>query len=77
MGLFQSCLAKNNKVGVMREEKEMYDKVCRTMVTEDVTERKGGLAFGLTFVSEEEPKMPPPRLLECKKDEDFEKWKGT
>ena len=60
----------------MREEKEVYDKVCRTMVTEEVTERKGGLAFGLTFVSEEEPKMPPPRLLESKKEEDFEKWKG-
>ena len=60
----------------MREEEEVYDKVCRTMVTEDVTERKGGLAFGLTFVSEEGPKMPPPRLLESKKGEAFEKWKG-
>ncbi|XP_022316765.1 uncharacterized protein LOC111120334 [Crassostrea virginica] len=77
MGLFQSCLAKNNKVGVMREEEEVYDKVCRTMVTEEVTERKGGLAFGLTFVSEEGPKMPPPRLLESKKEEDFEKWKDN
>uniref|UniRef100_K1Q5M2 Uncharacterized protein n=2 Tax=Magallana TaxID=2171616 RepID=K1Q5M2_MAGGI len=44
------------------------------MVTEDVTEKKGGLAFGLMFVSEEERKMPPRRLTELKK-EDFEKWR--
>ncbi|XP_011439160.2 uncharacterized protein [Magallana gigas] len=42
------------------------------MVTEDVTEKKGGLVFGLTFVSEEEPKLPARRLTELKK-EDFEK----
>lgn len=75
MGLLQSCFAKNNKVGVMKEEAEVYEKVRRAMVTEDVTEKKGGLAFGLTFVSEEEPKMPPRRLTELKK-EDFEKWRG-
>ena len=75
MGLFHSCLAKNNKVGVMREEKEVYDKVCRTLVTEGVTERRGGLAFGLTFVSEEIPKMPPSRIRESKKG-DFDKWRG-
>lgn len=75
MGLFQSCLASNNKVGVMKEEKEVYDKVRRTMVTEGVTEKKGGVAFGLTFVSEEAPKMPPRRLMELKK-EDPEKWRG-
>ena len=75
MGLFHSCLAKNNKVGVMREEKEVYDKVCRTLVTEGVTERRGGMAFGLTFVSEEVPKMPPPRIRESKKG-DFDKWRG-
>uniref|UniRef100_A0A8W8K6W2 Uncharacterized protein n=1 Tax=Magallana gigas TaxID=29159 RepID=A0A8W8K6W2_MAGGI len=74
MGLLQSCFAKINKVGVMKEEAEVYEKVRRAMVTEDVTE-KGGLSFGLTFVSEEEPKMPPRRLTELKK-EDFEKWRG-
>uniref|UniRef100_K1RC00 Phosphorylase b kinase regulatory subunit n=1 Tax=Magallana gigas TaxID=29159 RepID=K1RC00_MAGGI len=74
MGLLQSCFAKNNKVGVMKEEAEVYEKVRRAMVTEDVTEKKGGLAFGLTFVSEEEPKLPPRRLTELKK-EDFEKWR--
>ncbi|XP_065940812.1 uncharacterized protein [Magallana gigas] len=74
MGLLQSCFAKNNKVGVMKEEAEVYEKVRRAMVTEDVTEKKGGLTFGLTFVSEEEPKLPPRRLTELKK-EDFEKWR--
>ena len=59
----------------MKEEAEVYEKVRRAMVTEDVTEKKGGLAFGLTFVSEEEPKLPPRRLTELKK-EDFEKWRG-
>lgn len=59
----------------MKEEKEVYDKVRRTMVTEGVTEKKGGVAFGLTFVSEEAPKMPPRRLMELKK-EDPEKWRG-
>ncbi|XP_062591737.1 uncharacterized protein LOC134253236 [Saccostrea cucullata] len=76
MGLFQSCFAKNNKVGVMTEEMEAYEKVRRTMVTEEVTKKKGGVAFDLTFVSEETPKMPPPRLLENKK-EDFEKWRES
>ncbi|XP_078326369.1 uncharacterized protein LOC144622914 [Crassostrea virginica] len=74
MGVFHSCFAKSNKVGVMREEEEVYDKVCRTMVTEHVTEKKGGLAFGLSFISEEEPKMLPPKLMTSKK-EDFEKWR--
>ncbi|XP_062588959.1 uncharacterized protein LOC134250619 [Saccostrea cucullata] len=76
MGLFQSCFARNNKVGVMKEEMEAYEKVRRTMVTEEVTKKKGGVAFDLTFVSEETPKMPPPRLLENKK-EDFEKWRES
>ena len=75
MGLFQSCLAKNNKVGVMPEEQEVYDKVRSTLVTDHVTEKRGGVAFGLTFISEEAPKMPPRRLMELKK-EDSEKWRG-
>ncbi|XP_078319196.1 uncharacterized protein LOC144620921 [Crassostrea virginica] len=74
MGLFQSCLAKNNKVGVMPEEQEVYDKVRSTLVTDHVTEKRGGVAFGLTFISEEAPKMPPRRLMELKK-EDSEKWR--
>lgn len=81
MGIFQSCLARNNKVGVMgKEEVEEYEKVIRTMVTEDVTEKKGGLAFGLSFISEEgTPKqVPAPSRLVCSnKKEDFEKWIGT
>uniref|UniRef100_A0A8W8NC35 Uncharacterized protein n=1 Tax=Magallana gigas TaxID=29159 RepID=A0A8W8NC35_MAGGI len=64
-----------NKVGVIKEEAEVYEKVRRAMVTEDVTEKKGGLVFGLTFVSEEEPKLPARRLTELKK-EDFEKLRG-
>ncbi|XP_062618723.1 uncharacterized protein LOC134280321 [Saccostrea cucullata] len=76
MGLFQSCFAKNNKVGVMKEEMEVYEKVRKTMVTDEVTEMRGGLAFDLTFVSEETPKMPPARLLE-NKEKDFEKWRES
>ncbi|XP_062590356.1 uncharacterized protein LOC134251953 [Saccostrea cucullata] len=76
MGISQSCLAKNNKVGVLKEEKEVYEKVLRTMVTNEVTEKKGGVAFGLTFLSEETRKVPPPRLLEDKKG-DFEKWRES
>uniref|UniRef100_K1R1P6 Uncharacterized protein n=1 Tax=Magallana gigas TaxID=29159 RepID=K1R1P6_MAGGI len=51
MGLLQSCFAKNNKVGVMKEEAEVYEKV-----------------------RQEEPKLPPRRLTELKK-EDFDKWR--
>ncbi|XP_048762683.1 uncharacterized protein LOC125671200 [Ostrea edulis] len=76
MGVFQSCLARNNKIGVMKEEKEVYEKVCREMVTEDIVEKKGGVAFGLSFISEDPPKMPPPQLVEDKKEE-FEKWRET
>ncbi|XP_062576154.1 uncharacterized protein LOC134238033 [Saccostrea cucullata] len=77
MGLFQSCFARNNKVGVMKEEMDAYEKVRRAMVTEEVTKKKGGVAFDLTFVSEETPKMAPPRLLENNKKEDFEKWRES
>ncbi|XP_062578285.1 uncharacterized protein LOC134240194 [Saccostrea cucullata] len=76
MGLFQSCFAENNKVGVMKEEMEVYEKVRRAMVTKEVTKKKGGVASDLTFVSEETPKMPPARLLENKK-KDFEKWRKS
>ncbi|XP_011444594.3 uncharacterized protein [Magallana gigas] len=77
MGIFQSCLARNNKVGVMgKEEAEEYEKVIRTMVTEEVTEKKGGVAFGLSFISEEgTPKPVPSRLVCGDKEEDFEKWR--
>lgn len=78
MGIFQSCLARNNKVGVMgMEEAEEYEKVIRTMVTEEVTEKKGGVAFGLSFISEEgTPKPVPSRLVSSDKEEGFEKWRG-
>uniref|UniRef100_K1S062 Uncharacterized protein n=1 Tax=Magallana gigas TaxID=29159 RepID=K1S062_MAGGI len=71
------CLARNNKVGVMgKEEAEEYEKVIRTMVTEEVTEKKGGVAFGLSFISEEgTPKPVPSRLMCGDKEEDFEKWR--
>nr|XP_011436638.2 uncharacterized protein LOC105334779 isoform X1 [Crassostrea gigas] len=77
MGIFQSCLARNNKVGVMgKEEAEEYEKVIRTIVTEEVTEKKGGVAFGLSFISEEgTPKPVPNRLMCSNKEEDFEKWR--
>ncbi|XP_061175724.1 uncharacterized protein LOC133184655 [Saccostrea echinata] len=79
MGIFQSCLGKHNRVGVMgKEEMEAYEKVRRTMITEDMTERKGGVAFDLTFLTEDSalklPPRPPSRLTTDKK-EDFEKWR--
>ncbi|XP_062586536.1 uncharacterized protein LOC134248140 [Saccostrea cucullata] len=61
----------------MKEEMEAYEKVWKTMVTEEVTKKRGGVAFDLTFVSEETPKMPPPRLIENKKEGDFEKWRES
>lgn len=61
-----------------KEEAEEYEKVIRTMVTEEVTEKKGGVAFGLSFISEEgTPKSVPSRLVCSDKEEDFEKWRGT
>lgn len=59
----------------MKEEKEVYDKVCCMMVIEGVMEKKGGVVFGLIFVLEEVLKMLFCRLMEFKK-EDFEKWRG-
>lgn len=40
MGLFE-YLTRNNKVGVMMDEKEAYDKVRRTTVLKKVAEKKG------------------------------------
>ncbi|XP_062572211.1 uncharacterized protein LOC134234166 [Saccostrea cucullata] len=79
MGIFQSCLAKHNRVGVMgKEEMETYEKVRRTMITEDLTERKGGMAFDLTFLTEDSALKlqpgPPSRLTNDKK-ENFEYWR--
>ncbi|XP_048761875.1 uncharacterized protein LOC125670630 [Ostrea edulis] len=76
MGVFQSCIARNNKIGVMKEEMEVYEKLRSEMVTEDIVEKKGGVAFGLTFIAEDTPKMPPPRITDNKKEE-FEKWRET
>lgn len=72
MGLFQSCLAKNNElrvVPVVKEEIGSYEKVIRALVTEDMTEKRSGVAFDLTFFSEKTPKMPSPKML---KKADFE-----
>ncbi|XP_062607887.1 uncharacterized protein LOC134269699 [Saccostrea cucullata] len=75
MGLLQSCLARKNKVGIMKEEAEAYEKVRKAMITEEVTEKRGGVAFDLTFVSEDTPRNPPTRLLESKRKDNFEDWK--
>lgn len=56
----------------MKEEMETYEKVIRALVTEDMTEKRGGVAFDLTFISEKPPKMPSPKVLKNKK-EDFKK----
>lgn len=77
MGLFQCCLAKNNNVEVeVKEEIKAYEKVIRAMVTEDMTKKRGGVALDLAFLSDETPKMPPPKMIENKK-EDFEKRMAT
>lgn len=59
----------------MKEEAEVHEKARRATATEDATEKKGGPAPGPTPASEEEPKMPPRRLTEPKK-ENPEKWRG-
>ena len=65
--MLQRCFAKNNKVGVMPVEQETFDKVNSRLVTDHVTENRGGVAFWISFVSEEAPKMPPRKLIEMKK----------
>ncbi|XP_052689960.1 uncharacterized protein LOC128167970 [Crassostrea angulata] len=56
MGLFE-YLTRNNKVGVMMDEKEAYDKVRRTTVLKKVAEKNGP-----TSTSEGAPKIQPRRL---------------
>ena len=51
----------------MPEEQETFDKVHSTLVIDHVTEKWGMLEFGLTFVSEKKPKIPPFKLMELKK----------
>ena len=60
----------------MPEEQETFDKVRSTLVTDHLTEKRGRVAFWLTYVSEESPKMPQRRLMALKK-EDSQKWIGT
>ena len=52
---------------MMLEEQEAYEKVRRTLVTDHVTEKRGIVEFGLTFVSEKKPKMPPRKQMEMKR----------
>lgn len=59
----------------MKEEKEVYDKVCCIMVIEGVIEKKGGVVFGLIFVLEEVLKMLFCKLMEFKREE-LEKSRG-
>lgn len=56
MGLLE-YLTRNNKVGVMMDEKDAYDKVRRTTVLKKVAEKKGP-----TSTSEGAPKIQPRRL---------------
>ncbi|XP_056022095.1 uncharacterized protein LOC125651078 [Ostrea edulis] len=78
MGVFQSCLSKNNKVGVSEsEEIEAYKLVQRSVVTEELFEAKGGMAFNVTFGASENSKLPPTRIINGQKEEDFERWRGT
>lgn len=69
MGLFE-YLTRNNKVGVMMDEKEAYDKVCRTTVLKKVAEKKGP-----TSTSEGVPKIQPRRLSDESKGTEKRKSK--
>lgn len=69
MGLFE-YLTRNNKVGVMMDEKEAYDKVRRTTVLKKVAEKKGP-----TSTSEGVPKIQPRRLSDESKGTEKRKSK--
>lgn len=69
MGLFE-YLTRNNKVGVMMDEKEAYDKVRRTTVLKKVAEKKGP-----TSTSESVPKIQPRRLSDESKGTEKRKSK--
>lgn len=68
MGLFE-YLIRNNKVGVMMDEKEVYDKVCCIIVLKKVVEKKG-----LIFILEGVLKIQLCRLFDESKG--IEKWKS-
>ena len=61
---------------MMLEEQEAYEKVRCTLVTDHVTEKRGIVEFGLTFVSEKKPKKPPRKQMEMKKGVS-QKWRRT
>lgn len=69
MGLFE-YLTRNNKVGVMMDEKEAYDKVRCTTVLKKVAEKKGP-----TITSEGVPKIQPRRLSDESKGTEKRKSK--
>lgn len=69
MGLFE-YLTRNNKVGVMMDENEAYDKVRRTTVLKKVAEKKGP-----TSTSEGVPKIQPRRLSDESKGTEKRKSK--
>lgn len=69
MGLFE-YLTRNNKVGVMMDEKEAYDKVRRITVLKKVAEKKGP-----TSTSEGVPKIQPRRLSDESKGTEKRKSK--
>lgn len=69
MGLFE-YLTRNNKVGVMMDENEAYDKVRRTTVLKKVAEKKGP-----TSTSEGVPKIQLRRLSDESKGTEKRKSK--
>jgi hypothetical protein len=77
MGIFNSCLSKNNKVGVLGQEEPVYQSTRPHLVTTDMLEARGGMAFSLTFNGASgKPKLPPIRLENRKREDNFEKWRG-
>jgi hypothetical protein len=77
MGMFHSCLSKNNKVGVLgSEEPAAYQLARSSVVTADLLKARGGLAFSVTFGASGKPKLLPIRKENRQKEENFEKWRG-
>ncbi|XP_048780764.2 uncharacterized protein LOC125683542 [Ostrea edulis] len=77
MGIIQSCFSKNNKVGALEsEEIESYQLVRQPVVTDELLEAKGGMAFSVTFGASEKSKIPSIRMVNGQK-EDFETWRVT
>ena len=72
MGLIQSCLKKNNKVGASDTDyTEAYG------MANDWLESRGGVAFDVDFGTTEKTKRTPLRFMNNQKEDNYEEWRGT